>query len=88
MYYFVKTEGGPVNGTVISTIYYLPPAPSSGREIPLMLKFPCYKPIITFEKMKTFVKKALYGYNFTGTITKEGNNDEEGEMSIGMVSDT
>ena len=36
--------------------------------------------------MKTF--ETLYDYNFTGTVTEEDNSDEEGEMTIGMVSDS
>lgn len=69
VYYFVKTEGGSIMGLVISTIYYPPPIPSSGREILLMIMFLCYKPIINFVKMKTFAKKTLFGYNFTAATT-------------------
>lgn len=75
-------------GLVISTIYYPPPIPSSGREILLMIMFLCYKPIINFVKMKTFAKKTLFGYNFTAATTGKDNNDEKGEISIDMVSDT
>lgn len=38
--------------------------------------------------MKTFAKKTLFGYNFTGAITEKDNNDEKREISIDMVSDT
>ena len=51
VYYFIKTEGGFVNGSVIATKYCLSPIPSGGLEITLLLlKFLC-KEHITFEKM-------------------------------------
>lgn len=53
-----------------------------------MIMFLCYKPIINFVKMKTFAKKTLFGYNFTAATTGKDNNDEKGEISIDMVSDT
>ena len=41
VYHFIKTEGGSVTGTVISTKYRPSPIPSGGLEIPLLLKFSC-----------------------------------------------
>ena len=48
VHYFIKTEGGLVNGSVIS------PIPSGRLEIPLLLKCSCLEQK-TFEKMKNFV---------------------------------
>ena len=73
VYYFIKTEDGFVNETVISTKFYPSPVPADGLEIPLLFKFSCYKQA-TFEKMKTFVQ-TLYDHNFVGTFTK--NNIDE-----------
>ena len=53
-----------------------------GREIPLLLRFLCYKPI-TFEKMKTLV---LIFFIITGTVDEEDNNDEEDEVTVDMVT--
>ena len=83
VYYFIKIEGGFVNGTVISTKFHLSPIPAGGLEILFLLKSSCYKQA-TIEKMKTFVQ-TLYDYNFVGTVTKD-NSDKEDEMTIGMVS--
>ena len=60
------------------------PIPAGGLEIPLLLKFSCYKQA-TFEKMKTFVQ-TLYNYNFVETVS-EDNSDEEDEMAVGIKSD-
>ena len=51
VYYFIKTEGGFVNGSVIATKYCLSSIPSGGVEITLLLlNFSC-KEHNTFEKM-------------------------------------
>ena len=75
IFYFIKTEGDFVNGTVISTKFRPSPTPAGGLEIPFLLKFSCNK------------QAALYDYNFVGTITEE-NSDEEDEMTIGTVGDS
>ena len=42
VYYFIKTDGGFVNGSVVSTEYCRSSIPSGGGlEIPLLLKFSC-----------------------------------------------
>ena len=41
VYYFIETEGGFVNGSVISTKCRPSPIPFGGLEIPLLLKFSC-----------------------------------------------
>ena len=53
-YYFIRTEGGFVNSSVISTKYRPSPVPSGGLEIPLLFKFSCLEQK-TFEKMRSFV---------------------------------
>ena len=81
--YFIKTESGFVNSTVIST-KFRPSSISVGRlEISIFLKFLCYKQA-TFQKMKMFLQ-ILSDYNFVGTVTKD-NSDEENEMTIGMLT--
>ena len=52
VYYFIKTEGGFVNGSVISTKYCPSLIPSGGLEI-LLFKF-SYPEQKTFEKMENF----------------------------------
>ena len=78
--FFIKSEGGSVNGTVISTKYRTSPIPAGGLEIPLLLTFSCSK-AINFEKMKTFVQ-TLYDYKFTGTVIEEENSDDEDEIIV------
>ena len=86
VYFFIKSEGGYVNGTVISTKYRTSPIPAGGLEIPLLLTFSCSK-AINFGKMKTFVQ-TLYDYNFNGTIIEEENSDDEDEIIVINESDS
>ena len=51
VYYFIKTEGDFVNGSVIATKHCLSPIPSGGLEITLLLLKFSYKEHNTFEKM-------------------------------------
>ena len=39
VYFFIKSEGGSVNGTLISTKYRTSPIPAGGLDIPLLLTF-------------------------------------------------
>ena len=85
--FFIKSEGGSVNGTVTSTKYRTSPIPAGGLEIPLLLTFSCSK-AINFGKMKTFVQ-TLYDYNFNGTvIEEEENSDDEDEIIVINESDS
>ena len=86
VYFFIKSEGGSVNGTVISTKYRMSPIPAGGLEIPLLLTFSCSK-AINFEKMKKFVQ-TLYNYKFTGTVIEEENSDDEEEIIVINESDS
>ena len=38
-YFYIKEEGGPIYGSVLSTRYRPSPIPSGGLEIPLMMTF-------------------------------------------------
>ena len=80
VYFFIKSEGGSVNGIVISTKYRTSPIPAGGLEIPLLLTFSCSK-AVNFGKMKTFVQ-TLYDYNFNGTVIEEENSDDEDEIIV------
>ena len=62
VYYYIKKEGGFVNGAMISTKFYPLLIPAGGLEISLLTKFLWYKQA-TFEKMKMLVQ-TLYNYNF------------------------
>ena len=55
-YFYIKEEGGRIDGSVLSTRYRPSPISSGGLEIPLMMTFrsPRY---ITHQKMKDFVPK-------------------------------
>ena len=55
VYFFIKSEGGSVNDTVISTKNRTLAIPAGRLEIRLLLTFSCSK-AINFEKMKTFVQ--------------------------------
>ena len=86
VYFFIKSEGDSVNGTVISTKYRTSPVPAGGLEIPLLLTFSCSK-AINFGKMKTFVQ-TLYDYNFNGTVIEEENSGDEDEIIVINESDS
>ena len=80
VYFFIKTEGDFVNGSVISTKYRPSPVSSGGLEIPLLLKFlrPKQK---TFEKMKNFVD-SLYDYDCSRVNDEESSDEEEAATVI------
>ena len=60
-YYFIKDEGGCIDGSVLSTNYRHSPIPSGGLEIPLILTFRSVR-FVTHERMKEFMTK-LYNYD-------------------------
>ena len=84
VYFFIKTEGGSVNGKVLSVKYQLSPIPSGGLEIPLMLTFKCTNSI-TFLKMKKFISE-LHNYEYTGEGKFE-ESEEENEIPIFVDDD-
>ena len=80
VYSFISTEGGFVNGLVISTKYRPSPIPSVGLEILLLLKFSCPEQK-TFEKMENFVD-SLYDYEYSGVNDEENSDKEEAAIVI------
>ena len=80
VYYFIKTDGGFVNGSVVSTEYCPSSIPSGGMEIPFLLKFSCPEQK-TFEKVKSFVD-SLYDYDYSGVNKKETSDKEEAAIAI------
>jgi len=80
VYFFLKEEGGKVDGYVLSTQYRPSPIPAGGLEIPLLLNFksPRY---VTHQKMKDFLTK-LYSWDFEGSKTTEDEDDEEKDEEI------
>ena len=80
VHYFIKTEGGFVNGSVISTKYCPSPIPSGGLKISLLLKFSCPEQK-TFEKIKNFVD-SLYDYEYSGVNGEESSDEEEAAIPI------
>jgi len=75
VYFFLKEEGGKVDGHVFSTQYRPSPIPAGGLEIPLLLNFrsPRY---VTHQKMKEFLDK-LYSWDFEGSESKEDDDEEK-----------
>ena len=76
-YFYIKEEGGRIDGSVLSTCYRPSPIPSGGLEISLMMTFksPRY---ITHQKMKDFMTK-LYCYNHkpvTENVELDSDSDE------------
>ena len=74
VYYFVKTEGGFINGSVISTKYRPSSIPSGTLEIPLFLKSSRPEQKI-FEK--TEFPDSLYDYEYSGVNDEESSDKEE-----------
>ena len=73
-YFYIKDEGGRIDGSVFSTRHRPSPIHSDGLEIPLMMTFrsPRY---ITHQKMKDFMTK-LYCYDHKPvTENVESNSD-------------
>lgn len=76
-YFFLKEEGGTIDGIVQSVQYRPSPIPAGGLEIPLLLTFKSRR-YITHTKMKEFVT-TLYSYEYTGTreqVESESSDDE------------
>ena len=80
VYYFIKTEGAFVNGSVISTKYCPSPVPSGGLKIPLLLNFLCPKQK-AFEKMKNFVD-SFDDCDYSGVNDEQSSDEEEATIVI------
>ena len=77
IYFYIKKEGGRIDGSVLSIHYRLSPIPSGGFEIRLMMTFrsPRY---ITHQKMKEFMTKR-YCYDHkpvTENVESDSDSDE------------
>ena len=73
-YFYIKEEGGRIDGSVLSTRYNPLPIHSGGLEIPLMMtsRSPSY---ITHQKMKDFMAK-LYCYDHK-PVTENVESDSQ-----------
>ena len=80
VYFFIKEEGGRVDGSVLSTSYRPSPIPSGGLEIPLILTFRSPK-FITHQMMKEFMTK-LYSYDYEQSNLADDSDDEEDEIHV------
>ena len=78
VFYFIREEGGTVNGRLLSTRYRPSPIPAGGLEVPLELNFSCMR-FITIEKMRSFVGQ--YNYDDEMVLIEEENDDEEQSVS-------
>ena len=74
VYYFIKTEGGFVNGSVISTKYCPSLIPSGGLEI-LLFKFRA-RNRRRLKKWKFFFD-SLYNYDYIEVNDEENSEEEE-----------
>ena len=81
-YYFIKDEGGRVDGSVLSTNYRPSPIPSGGLEIPLILTFRSVR-FVTHKRMKEFMTK-LYNYDHKQSDHAENSSDEEDEIHVDL----
>ena len=76
-YFYIKEEGGRIDGSALSKRYRPSPIPNGGREIPLIMTFksPRY---VTHQKMNDFMTK-LYYYDHqpvTGNVKPDWDSDE------------
>ena len=74
VYFFIKQEGGAVNGFLKSLPYKPSPIPSGGLEAPLLLKFSCSEEWVRVA-LKEFVE-IFYSYDSTGHIVDDDKSDD------------
>ena len=75
VYFFIKQEGGKVNGRLNSLKYKAFPIPSGGLEVPLSLKFKCDEKWV-LDAMEEFVDN-FYSYDFAGNLVNDEDEDDE-----------
>ena len=76
-YFYIKGEGGHIDGSILSTRYCTSPIPSGGLEISLMMTFRSSR-YITHQKMNDFLTK-LYCYDHkpvTENVESDSDSDE------------
>ena len=78
VHFFIKTEGGKVNGHVKSLTYRSSPIPAGGLEIPLQLTFSCNQEK-TLDIMKGFLN-SLYDWSYTGLVDETGDEDTDNNI--------
>ena len=83
VYFFIKQEGGAVNGFLKSLQYKPSPIPSAGLEVPLLLKFSCSEEWVC-DALKEFVE-TFYSYDFTGHIVDDDKSDEESDIEVDLA---
>ena len=74
VHFFIKTEGGKVNGHVKSLTFKPSTIPSGGLEIPLQSTF-SFGQRETLNIMNIFVN-SLYDWNYTDIVNPEENDEE------------
>ena len=79
-YFFLKEEGGTIDGIVQSVQYRPSPIPAGGLEIPLLLNFKSRR-YITHSKMEEFVT-TLYSYDYTGTREPSESESSDDEINF------
>ena len=85
VFFFLSTERGKVDGTVLSTRYKLSPIPAGGLEIPLWLTFRSSN-ALTYNKIKDFVEN-LCDYEYGARIDSDPDSDEDTiDLSIECLS--
>ena len=80
IYFFVKMDGGKVNGHVKYLTYRPSPIPSGCLEIPLQLTFLCGQRE-TLAIMNGSVN-SLYDWNYTNTVNPEENEESDKENTM------
>ena len=73
VHFFIKTEGGKVNGHVKSLTYRSSPIPAGGFEILLQLTFSCNQEK-TLDIMRGFLN-SLHDWSYTGLVDETGDED-------------
>ena len=75
VYFFIKQEGGKVNGKLNSLKYKASPIPSGELEVPLSPKFKCDEKWV-LDAMEEFVDN-FYSYDFAGNLVNDEDEDDE-----------
>ena len=84
VYFFIKQEGGKVNGKLNSLKYKASPILSGGLEVPLSLKFKCDEKWV-LDAMEEFVDN-FYSYDFAGNLVNDEDEDDESVDLIQSLS--
>ena len=69
VYFFIKQEGGKVNGKLNSLKYKASPIPTGGLEVPLSIKW-------VLDAIEEFMDN-FYSYDFAGNLVTDEDEDDE-----------